>query len=407
MAKDRRSIDPTIGRRVRAARIWRGWDQQVLAARAGFTKGYLSKIENGLSPVDKRATLEKLARVLEVSPSDLTGSTGSFLAQAGSDEERDALVPLRLALADIEFGEEIDTPPAPWPQIEQRLSAMNALRPKADYAARNAMLPSLIRDLHASLDGPNRYEALVGLTDCYTAAETAAKNLGAVDLAQVAARHLRDVTSHLDGPEWEGLAAWGRVNAISGSARQRAYLVATKAATALDDHLDRPEIAELYGMLHLSAALGSTVAGAYDQASTHLREAETIAGRPGVGSANFGYLSFGPGNVAIWRTMLAVEAGEGGRAIEIARQVDPTTLPASPSRRASFHIDRGRAAAMVRRDEEAVQAFRVAKQLAPQRAHGDPWIRETVTTMRERARRDAVRRDLNGLAYWLGIGRTA
>jgi hypothetical protein len=62
---------------------------------------------------------------------------------------------------------------------------------------------------------------------------------------------------------------------------------------------------------------------------------------------------------------------------------------------------------MVRLYAEAVQAFRVAKQLAPQRAHGDPWIRETVTTMRERARRDAVRRDLNGLAYWLGIGRTA
>jgi hypothetical protein len=247
---------------------------------------------------------------------------------------------------------------------------MNALRPKADYTARNAMLPSLVRDLHASLGGRHRLGALIGLTDCYTAAETAAKNLGAPDLAQVAARHLRDVCAHLDGPEWEGLAAWGRVNAISSSARQRAYAVAAKAATALDSHLDMPEVAELYGMLHLSSALASTVAADYDQADAHLQEADTVARRPGVGSANFGYLAFGPGNVAIWTAMLAVEAGEGGRATEIARQVDPTTLPESPSRRAAFSIDVGRGHAMERRDEEAVRAFRTARKLAPQRAHG-------------------------------------
>jgi hypothetical protein len=58
---------------------------------------------------------------------------------------------------------------------------------------------------------------------------------------------------------------------------------------------------------------------------------------------------------------------------------------------------------MERRDEEAVRAFRIARKLAPQRAHGDPWIRETVTTMFERARREAVQRDLRGLAYWLGV----
>jgi hypothetical protein len=350
--------------------------------------------------VDKRSTLEAFARALEVSPSDLTGITGSFLTRAGAEEENQALVPLRLALADVELGEEIDSPPPPWPRIAERLAAMNALRPKADYAARNAMLPALVRDLHASLDGPRRYEALVGLTDCYTAAETAAKNLAAPDLAQVAARHLRDVCAQLDGPEWEGLAAWGRVNAISGSARQRAHAVATKAAATLDSHLDRPEVAELYGMLHLSAALGSTVAAAYDQANTHLQEAENVAGRPGVGSANFGYLAFGVGNVAVWKTMLAVEAGEGGRATEIARHVDPTTLPESPSRRAAFSIDVGRGHAMERRDEEAIQAFRTAQQLAPQRAHSDPWIRETVTHYVRAGAAGALR----GLAFWLGIG---
>jgi tetratricopeptide (TPR) repeat protein len=159
-------------------------------------------------------------------------------------------------------------------------------------------------------------------------------------------------------------------------------------------------------MLHLSAALGSTVAADYDQANAHLQEAEKTARRRGVGSKNFARQSFGTGNVAIWRTMIAVESGEGGRAAEIAGRVDPDALPASRSRRAAWHIDIGRGMAMERRDEDAIAAFRVARQLAPQRARANPWVREAVTDMYERARRDAVRKDLRGMAYWLGIGRS-
>ena len=58
MADATRSVDPTIGRRIRAARVWRGMDQQVLAGHAGFSQGYLSKIEHGLTAVEKRSTVE-------------------------------------------------------------------------------------------------------------------------------------------------------------------------------------------------------------------------------------------------------------------------------------------------------------------------------------------------------------
>jgi hypothetical protein len=246
---------------------------------------------------------------------------------------------------------------------------------------------------------------LLGLVDCYYAAMSSARSLGARDLAQVATRHLREVTSHLDGPEWDGLALWARANIIGASARDRAHAVAMKAANDLSSELDRPEVAELYGMLHLTAALSCTVTGKLDQAADHIREADEIARRPGVVDVNFCLMQFGVGNVAIWRTTLAVEAGEGGRAMEIAQAIDPATLPPSPSRRAGLYIDLGRALTMERQDDEAVQAFRAARQLAPQRAHADPWIREVVTTMYERARREAIKQDLRGLAYWLGIGR--
>ncbi|MGH8964831.1 MAG: helix-turn-helix domain-containing protein [Actinomycetes bacterium] len=404
MADDIRGVDPTIGRRIRAARVWRGLDQQVLAHRAGFTQGYLSKIERGLAPVDKRATVDAFARALDVSPGDLTGAD-TFLTP-GTRDENAALAPLRLALADVEFGEVLDGPVAPWPEIQQGVAAVNALRPLADYSKLAALLPKLVRGLHGSVSGTHRQDALTGLTDCYSAAWAAAKNLGDAGLAQIAARNLRDVTAHLDGLEWEGLAAWARVNAISSVARERAYVVATRAANKLDEGLDKPEVAELYGMLHLSAALGSTVAGDFDQAGTHLHEAECIAQRPGVAERNFSHQSFGPGNVAIWKTMIAVESGDGGKAAEIAARVDPTMLPASRSRLAAWHIDIGRGMAMDRRDEAAIAAFRTARQLAPQRAHANPWVREAVTDMYERARRESVRKNLRGMAFWLGIGRT-
>jgi transcriptional regulator with XRE-family HTH domain len=405
MDDDTERVDPTIGRRIRAARVWRGMDQQVLAGLAGYSQGYLSKIERGLVPVDKRATVEAFARALEVSPGDLTGA-GTFLMAGGSDENA-ALVPLRLALADVEFGEELDGPIAPWPEIKQDLAALDAMRVLADYRQLTALLPSLVRNLHASTSGPQRHEALIGLSECYTAARAAAKNLGAPDLAQVAARHLRDVTNHLDGLEWEGLAAWGRANAISSSARSRSYVIAAKAADQLTPGLDQPAVVEMYGMLHLAAALASTVTSNFSQADAHLREAEEAAARPGVGSINFGRQAFGAGNVAMWRTTLAVESGEGGRAVEIASRIDPASMPPSRSRRADWHIDVGRGLAMERRDEEALVEFRAARRIAPQLAHASPWLRETVTNMYERARGDDLRRDLRGFAYWLGIGRAA
>lgn len=394
--------DPTIGRRIRAARVWRGIGQQQLAGIAGFSKGYVSKVERGLLGVDRLSILDAFARALQVSPSDLTGVTGPFFAHVGLDEGL-ALIPLRLALAATELGDEIDAPPPPWEQIAPRVARVNELRSRADHAALTPMLPSLVRDLHASVDGPHRRDALIGLTDCYLASQVAAAHLGSPDLAQVAALYLRDVTNLLDGPEWAGLATWARVQTIGGTARDRAYRVASQAAGDLDAHLDRIEVVELAGMLHLVAALASTVSGNAGQAEAHLREAQDLACRPGAGQANFAHLSFGVGNVGIWRTLLAVEAGDGGRATEIARQIDPATLPASASRRCAWHIDIGRGLAMERRDEETLRAFKVAKQLAPQRARANPWVRETVAVMLERARRESAQR-VRGMAFWLGVG---
>lgn len=389
-----------IGRRLREVRVWRGLSLRATAELAGLSAGYLSRIERGERPVERRSTLEALAAALRVAPSELTGAT----TPATEDRETGpAVAALRLALADAEFGEPVGSAPRPWPAVAADLAAVNALRPRADYAALGAALPALIVDLHAHLPGRHRTAALAGLVDCYAAAQFLAKNLGLPDLAQVASRNLRDAAAALSGPEWVGLAAWSRAQAISQTARARALAVAVRGADEVAGELDRPQVAEVYGSLHLTAALAAMTLGRPGAAADHLAEAADVAERPGVGTG-FGMLSFSRGNVEVWRTMIAVESGEGGRAVEIARAVDPGSLPASPSRRAAFWIDVGRGLAMERPTrEEAVGAFLTAEQLAPQRFRANVFAREAVTDLLMRARRDAGGRELRGLAHRMGV----
>ncbi|MDQ3988506.1 MAG: hypothetical protein M3291_04790 [Actinomycetota bacterium] len=55
------------------------------------------------------------------------------------------------------------------------------------------------------------------------------------------------------------------------------------------------------------------------------------------------------------------------------------------------------------RETDAVEALRRAEVLAPQRTRTNPYVREAVTDLLRRARRDAGGRELRGLANRIGI----
>src|SRR4051794_3084716 len=65
-----------IGAQVAYWRRRRGKSQRVLADLAGMSQPYLSQIENGIRPVERRSTLVALAQALDVSVADLTGQPG-------------------------------------------------------------------------------------------------------------------------------------------------------------------------------------------------------------------------------------------------------------------------------------------------------------------------------------------
>jgi hypothetical protein len=102
---------------------------------------------------------------------------------------------------------------------------------------------------------------------------------------------------------------------------------------------------------------------------------------------------------------MAVEAGNAEEALEHAAGVNPRAL-ASSNRRAALRMERARALAMLGGPEKTAQAItelRQAERLSPAQVHNTPLVRELVTHLLERARREAGGRDLRGLAWRMGV----
>jgi transcriptional regulator with XRE-family HTH domain len=388
------------GRRLREIRSWRGLSLTVTAELAGLSAGYLSRIERGQRPVQRRSTLEALASALQVSPSEITGQPYA------PSTEREAVAhsaapALRAVLRDIELGEPLITAaPRPLPELRSEVAAVNAACAASDYGALGETVPDLLGELHTLASGEDSSEPRRLLADTLHAAFYLSRDLGHGDLAWMVAGHLHAAAQAIGEPEWTALADFVRAHATVGlQARERGLALAERSADGLTP--DEGAVGQVYGMLHLSAALQSAATGADDGARAHLTEAAETARRTGDGT--FGGLNFGPRNVGVWRVALSLELGEPGRVVELARDVDVDAIP-SAGRQATFYGDVGRGLATIRgRETQAVEALHRAELLAPERTRHNPYVRETVTDLLRRARRDAGGRELRGMAYRIGL----
>jgi transcriptional regulator with XRE-family HTH domain len=75
---------PTIGQRIKALRIERGWSQVELAHRSGLTQGAISHIETGFS--QNPMHLPSLARALSISLDSIAGEHGNVAEPADLSE---------------------------------------------------------------------------------------------------------------------------------------------------------------------------------------------------------------------------------------------------------------------------------------------------------------------------------
>jgi transcriptional regulator with XRE-family HTH domain len=399
--------DDFAGARIRFWRLKRGLSQRTLADLAGLSQGFVSQVESGLKEIERLSTLVRLAEALHVSVAELVGQP--FAADDPQHTRALAAVPgIRAALAGLAY---LDLPVSGSRSIGELRADVRQLmrfRSSCEYADAANLIAPLLRDLGAAAYGPKSKDRDEGLRLLTLATYTAAfvlKYLGFVDLSLAAAERGHDAANELDVPEWIGLAEYSRLHTLPAESRSVGRQLAAATIDRLARDLTTPETLQAYGMLHLTSAWTEALSGDSDAAESHLNEAQQVAQRLGSDPADGGFaeMHFGPTNVGQWRMSLALEAGESGRAVELARKVHPEAI-GSKSRLSAFHIDLGSAlAAGRRRDTEALAQFVRAERVAPQRVRLSPIVRDTVGAMLRRARADAGGDVLRDLATRVGV----
>ncbi len=375
--------------------------QQQLADLVGWPKSAVSMLETGARGLDSRARLRQLAEALRVAPTDLTGEPYPLDAPGLADAQ--AGVPaLESALMEYRIGDSADSEPRGLAELEARVRGpLLAARINADDGASIAELSDLIMELQAY--GRDELALRLLATAC-AEATYALRNVGQVALGWIAAERAAEAAALVGDPVMMAAAEFTRAH----SRRSVGHGMA-RAAAAADRMPERlvetdPRAQEVYGMLRLTAALAAQIRG--DQVEVRTQEGEAARVAELIGERADAWEYFGPANVGVWRTTLAVEAGEPARALEHAAEVDVSKL--KRSRRAALLLDAARAHHQMGRghDRQAVAALRQAEQLASVRMRASPWARDLVEVMLAHSVREAGGRELRGLAYRMGLDAT-
>jgi hypothetical protein len=115
-----------------------------------------------------------------------------------------------------------------------------------------------------------------------------------------------------------------------------------------------------------------------------LAEGAGVAAQLGC-DANERHTAFGPANAVLHRVAVLADLGEGGAAVEAAREVTSGGLAALPrERRAAFHVDVARGYALAGKRDEAVTALLKAEALAPDEVRCRPVATALITGLQRR-----------------------
>jgi transcriptional regulator with XRE-family HTH domain len=399
----------TIGARLRTLRRWRGQTQAELAGLAGLSPSFLSMVETGQRPLDRRSHIAALASALKVSETDLVG--GPHLSSDRQQSDPHMGIPaLRVALQTNTLTAPAVDHARPLADLAQIvIGKLESLRRTSDYATIGDLLPDVLDGLHyhaaVPADEAAQRLALATLVEACVCATFTAKNLNYTDLAHLAARRAGEAAALLDDPIAQGKAnfVWLQTLPRAGSLN-RNLAAAERAASALEPYARDPVGLSVLGMITLTTSLTAATLQRGDAASHWLDEATAIAARiPDTPACN--WQSFSATNASIWRVTVGVERGEAGGAIrELAEQVSLDRLDARSSRRANFLADVGCGLAREPQTRtEAVRWLRRAEETAPQRIRNSTAARESVAYLLNRATAAAGGRELRGMAARMGL----
>ena len=400
----------TIGARLRTLRRWRGKTQVELAGLAGLSPSFVSMVENGQRPLDRRSHIAALASALKVSETDLVGGPHLTPDPLQSDPHM-SVPPLRVALETNSLADPACDRARPLPELVRELrEVVGPLFAACDYIRLGQHLPGIIDELHVHTAQPKDESdhrlALETLVEACVYAAFRAKDLGYLDLAHVAASRATSAAAILDDPVVAGKAAYARLQTMPRAGSwDRTKRLAEQAANSLQPQLCDDSVGiQVLGQLTLTAALAATVVQDGAASAHWLDVSDELAGRVPDEPAR-GWHSFSKTNVSVWRVAAAVERGETGRGVlTLAGAVDEGKLSVRKSRLAAFRSDV--ACGLAREPQtraEAVRWLQRAEETAPQRIRNSAAARQTVAYLLDRAVATAGGRELRGMAARMGL----
>ncbi|MGH3888474.1 MAG: helix-turn-helix domain-containing protein [Pseudonocardiaceae bacterium] len=137
-----------IGRRARRIRRRRGLSLEVVAGLAGFTKSYLSMLENGQRGFNRRGLIEDLAGALGCSVTDLTGQPYLPVDRDTADALT-GLQSIRVALHDYRPDDVPDVRPRPVDELVALAQTADGHVDQTRFSLAGRELGTLITELQA------------------------------------------------------------------------------------------------------------------------------------------------------------------------------------------------------------------------------------------------------------------
>jgi transcriptional regulator with XRE-family HTH domain len=401
--------EATIGARLRILRRWRGMTQAELAGLAELSPSFVSMVENGQRPLDRRSHIAAVAAALRVSETDLVGGPHLSADRLQSDPHM-TIPPLRVALQTNTLTAPAVDRARPLAELHREVfGRIEPLRRICDYVSVGQQLPDVLDELHwhaaQTKDEAIRRLALETLVEACVIAAAVSKELGYLDLAYLAALRAKEAAAVLDDPVMRGKADFMWLLTLPRAGTwDRGLAAAEQAAGDLEPHARDPLGLQVLGMIMLTASLSAAAALRTDRAAHWLGEASGVAARV-PDEPRRTWQSFSRTNVSAWRIAISVEGGGSGTAmLELAKDVNLDLFEPRSSRRAGILADVSRGLAREPRTRgEAVRWLRRAEDASPQRIRNSAAAHETVAYLLNRATAATGGRELRGMAARMGL----
>src|SRR5699024_579060 len=372
---------------IKRARRRRGYSQSVLAELIGRSESWLSQVERGKLTADSHEVLTRLARVLRIDVSQITG----IEPEATSDMDHAITRAIERAMMRYPTLERSN----PHTDVEPTVLSARAHHSCAVYhAARydevGRLLPHLIREADAAAHSPgaDRPAMCSARSMVYNTTAAFLRKVGKKDLSWHAADRAISAAEWADQPLLSAIGAYRLAYVlISRKHPSEALELAMRAANALEIRMrpGTPAQLSVYGGLHLAAA--TSAAAEFDRSAIpgFLHQAHRVAELLG-GEPNLHGTAFGHTNVAIHTISTSVMIGDARTAVETGEELDVSALPAGLiGRRTQVYLDLARAYTQRRQDAAALHTLLDAEWIAPQLVHCHPG---TVSVLTELLRRE-------------------